>query len=91
MLHVFQSLLSCNCTHLEISFTPKYPYFYVNNIFMLLSAIVIFIKIDFFYCIYHNNTKPCENKIKSFQKFYIYVIQSSQDTCSYVQMHNTGN
>lgn len=41
---------------------------------MLLSAIVIFIKIDFFYCIYHNNTKPCENKIKSFQKFYIYAI-----------------
>lgn len=58
---------------------------------MLLSAIVIFIKIDFFYCIYHNNTKSYENKIKSFQKFYIYVIQSSQDTCSYVQMHNTGN
>lgn len=60
---------------------------------MLLSAIVIFIKIDFFYCIYHNNTKPCENKIynTSFQKFYIHAIQGSQDTCSYVQMHNTGN
>lgn len=90
MLHVFQSLLSCNCTHLEISFTQKYPYFCVNNIFMLLGPIVIF-KIDFFYFIYHNNTKPYENKIKSFQKFYIFAIQGSQDTCSYVQMHNTGN
>lgn len=69
MLHVFQSLLSCNCTHLEISFTQKYPYFCVNNIFMLLSAIVIFIKIDFFYCIYHNNTKPYETKLKAFRSF----------------------
>lgn len=87
MLHVFQSLLSCNCTHLEISFTPKYPYFCVNNIFMLLGAIVNF-KIDFFYCIYHNNTKPYENKIKSFQKFYIFAIQGSQDTCSYLVCTN---
>lgn len=35
--------------------------------------------------------KVYENKIKSFQKFYIYAIKGSQDTCSYVQMHNTGN
>lgn len=55
---------------------------------MLLSAIVIFIKIDFFYCIYHNNTKPYENKIKSFQKFYIFAIQGSQDTCSYLVCTN---
>lgn len=69
MLHVFQSLLSCNCTHLEISFTPKYPYFCVNNIFMLLGAIVIFLKLTFSIVYIITIQSLVKTKLKVFRSF----------------------
>lgn len=69
MLHVFQSLLSCNCTHLEISFTPKYPYFCVNNIFMLLGAIVIFLKLTFSIVYIITIQSLMKTKLKVFRSF----------------------
>lgn len=58
----------------------KYPLHQSTHTFVLTTFLcgwgrLWFFKIDFIYCIYHNNTKPCENKIKSFQKFYIYAIK----------------
>lgn len=69
MLHVFQSLLSCNCTHLEISFTQKYPYFCVNNIFMLLGAIVIFLKLTFSIVYIITIQSLVKTKLKVFRSF----------------------
>lgn len=69
MLHVFQSLLSCNCTHLKLSFTPKYPYFCVNNIFMLLGAIVIFLKLTFSIVYIITIQSLVKTKLKVFRSF----------------------
>lgn len=49
----------------------KYPLHQSTHTFVLTTFLcgwgrLWFFKIDFIYCIYHNNTKPCENKIKSF-------------------------
>lgn len=49
----------------------KYPLHQSIHTFVLTTFLCCwgrlwFFKIDFIYCIYHNNTKPCENKIKSF-------------------------
>lgn len=69
MLHVFQSLLSCNCTHLEISFKLKCPYFCVNNIFMLLGAIVIFLKLTFSIVYIITIQSLVKTKLKVFRSF----------------------
>lgn len=69
MLHVFQSLLSCNCTHLEISFTPKYPYFCVNNIFMWLGGDCDFLKLTFSFVYIITIQSLMKTKLKVFRSF----------------------
>lgn len=77
-----------NLYYLATAPISKYPLHQSTHTFVLTTFLCCwgrlwFFKIDFFFC---NNTKPYENKIKSFQKFYIFAIQGSQDTCSYVQI-----